>query len=52
MDFDITLTYARNSRGKYGIISDFEMKQKETDEWDRDNGTPRKHIYGTGRVAG
>jgi len=38
MDFDITLTYTKNSRRTYGIISDFEMKQEETDEWDRDKG--------------
>jgi hypothetical protein len=52
MDFDITLTYTENRRGRYRIISDFEMNQEETDEWDRDDGTPRKHIYGTGTVAG
>lgn len=52
MQIDIELAYTRNSSRDYKITSDFPIKQEETSEWDREGGTPRKYIYGTGNVSG
>jgi len=52
MEFDIELAITKNSRRDYEIISDFDMKQEKTREWDRSHGSKRKYIYGTGTVAG
>jgi len=52
MSFDLKLTYTKRSSGEHKIISDFPVKIDETDEWDYGNGSPRKYIYGTGKVAG
>lgn len=52
MELDIDLSYTRNSFKDYRIISDFDFKIEETDKWDNSQGSPRKHIYGTGKVAG
>jgi hypothetical protein len=49
---DIDLGYTRNSDQDYRIISDFDFKIEQTNKWDYSNGSPRKHIYGTGKVAG
>ncbi len=51
MDIDIELAYTK----KYTnckIISDFNIKEERTTEWDDAKGTPRKYIYGTGSVNG
>lgn len=52
MELDIDLSYTRNSFKDYKIISDFDFKIEEMDKWDNSQGSPRKHIYGTGKVAG
>lgn len=52
MELDIDLAYTRNSFKDYKIISDFDFKIEETDKWDYSQGSPRKHIYGTGKIAG
>ena len=52
MEFDIELAITKNSHRDYEIISDFDMKQEKTGEWDRSHGSKRKYIYGTGSVAG
>lgn len=52
MEFDIELAITKNSHRDYEIISDFDMKQEKTKEWDRSRGSKRKYIYGTGTVAG
>ncbi len=52
MEFDIQLSYTNNSKMNYRIISDFELRQQESDKWDKGHGTPRKYIYGTGIIAG
>lgn len=52
MEFDIELAITKNSHRDYEIISDFDMKQEKTSEWDRSHGSKRKYIYGTGTVAG
>ncbi len=51
MDFDVKLTYTKNSRRSYKIESDFPIKIDEKDEWDYSEGTPRKYIYGTGKTG-
>jgi DUF4097 and DUF4098 domain-containing protein YvlB len=51
-EFDIDLGYTKNSRRGFEIKSDFEIDLEHSDEWDSRNGSPRKHIYGTGTVKG
>jgi hypothetical protein len=52
MDVDIELAYTKNAKKKYKIISDFDLKIKETDTWDDSHGSPRKYIYGKAKIAG
>ncbi len=52
MEFDIELAITKNSHRDYEIISDFDMKQEKTRDWDSGRGSKRKYIYGTGTVAG
>lgn len=51
-EFDVRLTYTKNSRKNYKIISDFDLKTEETKDWIYSHGTPRKDIYGTGKING
>jgi DUF4097 and DUF4098 domain-containing protein YvlB len=51
MDLDLTLAYTRNSSQDFKIISDFGVEIERSDHWDYTNGTPRKRIYGTGKVG-
>ena len=51
-EFDIDLGYTKNSRRGFEIKSDFKIDLEHTDEWDSRNGSPRKHIFGTGAVKG
>ncbi|MGD9900361.1 MAG: DUF4097 family beta strand repeat-containing protein [Calditrichaceae bacterium] len=51
-DFDIKLTYTKNSRKNYKIRSDFDLKIEESSEWEYSHGSPRKYIKGTGAVKG
>ncbi len=50
--FDLDLSYTKNSRRDYEIISDLSMDLEHTDDWDYSNGSPKKHIYGTGKIRG
>jgi len=52
MDVDITLAYTKSSRQKYQIHSDFPLNIRKTENWDYDDGSPRKYIYGTGSIGG
>jgi DUF4097 and DUF4098 domain-containing protein YvlB len=52
MDLDLTIAYTRNSSQDFRIISDFDVQIERSEHWDYNNGSPRKRIYGTGRVAG
>ena len=52
MDIDVELAYTEGHEGEYRITSDFPVKQEVSPEWERDNGSPRKIIHGTGAVAG
>jgi DUF4097 and DUF4098 domain-containing protein YvlB len=51
MDLDLTLAYTRNSSQDFKIISDFDVETEHSKHWDYTNGTPRKRIYGTGKVG-
>ena len=53
MEIDIELSYTKEHTN-CKIISDFDIKEERTTEWERDhNGsTPKKYIYGTGSVNG
>jgi DUF4097 and DUF4098 domain-containing protein YvlB len=55
MDLDIELAYTKNSRGDYGIESDFPLNITRTDQWTREgdgHGSPRKFIRGKGAFGG
>ncbi len=52
VEFDIDLGFTKKSSKDYEIICDFDIDQETTDEWDYSNGSPKKHIYGTGKIAG
>jgi DUF4097 and DUF4098 domain-containing protein YvlB len=50
MDVDITLAYTKKSRKSYEIESDFPLQIRTTDDWEYKDGSPRKYIYGTGKI--
>jgi DUF4097 and DUF4098 domain-containing protein YvlB len=52
MTIDIELAYTKGHEGDYKITSDFPISQEVSPEWERDNGSPRKIIHGTGNVSG
>jgi hypothetical protein len=54
MEFDIEIAYTRDSDQDYKIVSDFDIKQKKTSEWEGAfwKGDKKKYIYGTGSVKG
>jgi hypothetical protein len=52
IEFDVRLTYTKNSSKNYKITSDFDIKTEESKDWIYSHGTPRKDIYGTGKVNG
>ena len=52
MSIDIELAYTEGHEGQYAITSDFPVTQEVSPGWERDNGSPRRIIHGTGTVAG
>jgi len=52
IELDLDLAYTRNSRHDFEIISDFDIDEERTQEWDTEHGTPRKHVYGTAEING
>jgi DUF4097 and DUF4098 domain-containing protein YvlB len=52
MDLDLTIAYTRNSRRDFEIVTDLEIDEERTQEWDYDQGSPQKYIYGSGRIEG
>jgi DUF4097 and DUF4098 domain-containing protein YvlB len=52
VEFDLDLSYTKNSSRDFSIKSDFDMDLEHTDKWESRHGSPRKHIYGTGRING
>lgn len=51
MNFDVQLARTKNCSRDVRIQSDFPIQQEESDNWDSHQGTPRKYIYGTGKVG-
>ena len=49
-DIDLEIEYTKKSHKDYKIISDFDIQQKHTDEWDNRKGSARKYIYGKGKI--
>lgn len=49
---DIDIELSRNCTGEPKIISDFNVDEKRTNEWEKCNGQDRKHIYGKGVING
>jgi len=52
MDIKIELAYTKRYDGDFNIYSDFKIEKESTKEWERDHGSKRKYIYGTGEVGG
>lgn len=52
MNIDFELAYTKKSKKNYKIVSDFNIKQDRTTQWDDKHGSPRKYIYGKGDVQG
>jgi DUF4097 and DUF4098 domain-containing protein YvlB len=51
MDLRVTLAYTKSAGDHFRIINPFGLSQRESDDWDSSNGTPRKYIRATGRVG-
>ena len=52
MELDLEIAYTKGNEGDFDIHSGFDFEREETREWDRDNGSPRKYIYGKGSIKG
>ncbi len=52
IEFDLDLSYTRNSSQDFQIDSDFDLDTEHTEKWDSRNGSPRKHVYGTASING
>jgi DUF4097 and DUF4098 domain-containing protein YvlB len=51
MTLDLELAYTKGKSGRYSIKSDFPVQTKESEEWDRKDGSPRKYIHGSGKIG-
>jgi DUF4097 and DUF4098 domain-containing protein YvlB len=51
MDIRIELAYTRNAVRTFHIVSDIDLSQHTTEDWDNSQGTPRKYIRAEGRVG-
>lgn len=51
MDIDIQIAFTKNSRQKYGIVSDFPLQLSTTPEWEYGQGDPRRVIRGRGKTG-
>lgn len=52
MQVDLQLSYTRNSRRDFQILTDFPVDQQESEEWNYERGTPRKTIQAVGSIGG
>jgi len=52
MDLDLELAFTRGSKRDYKITTDFALPQTVSDDWDYDQGSPRKYIRASGQVDG
>jgi len=48
-EFDVRITYTRNSRQNFEIKSDFPLTIKEDEDWKYKNGDPHKEIVARGK---
>jgi DUF4097 and DUF4098 domain-containing protein YvlB len=51
MDVRIKLAYTKNANKTFDIIQHAGLSQRESEDWDSSQGTPRKYIYAEGRVG-
>lgn len=51
MDIEVEIAYSKGHAGKYRIVSDFDLEESITRDWDRSHGEPLKYIYGEARVG-
>lgn len=51
MEFDLRVAYTRADR-PHRIESDFPLDRRAPPEWSSAEGTPRRYVYGAGRVGG
>jgi len=51
LEFDLRLAYTDNAKKEFRIVSDFPLNQHESDEWSSAEGTPRRYIYGIGKLG-
>jgi DUF4097 and DUF4098 domain-containing protein YvlB len=51
MDVRIKLAYTKNANRTFDIIQHVGLNQRESEDWDTSQGTPRKYIYAEGRVG-
>jgi DUF4097 and DUF4098 domain-containing protein YvlB len=49
--FEIELAYTIHSSRNYKIISDFDLNQEETKQWDYSRGTARRYFLGSGAIG-
>jgi DUF4097 and DUF4098 domain-containing protein YvlB len=49
--FEIELAYTIHSSRNYKIVSDFDLNQEETEQWDYSRGTARRYILGSGSIG-
>jgi DUF4097 and DUF4098 domain-containing protein YvlB len=52
MELDLEIAYTRGSSHDYRIVTDYDVKQLATREWDHDHGSPRKYLRGRATVGG
>lgn len=52
MDVYLELSYTKRSAQNFKIISDFDLQQTRTTEWETKKGSPRKYIYAKGTIKG
>jgi len=50
-EFDVEIAYTKNSSQDFKVISDFNLKELRTREWDHDHGSPRKFIRAKGTTG-
>jgi len=52
MELDLEIAYTRNSQQDYEIDTPYNLQHSVSDDWDREEGTPRKYIRAKGSTGG
>ena len=52
MDLDLELAFTRGSGRDHKLVTDFELPQTVSDDWDYGQGSPRKYVRAKGAVGG